>query len=202
MIRIRSKLGVIMKRIKLLLIFTALSKTGIFAQYFANYRGLDRAETRIQRQELRDFQYEIEQFSYALITNNLRDSRYAKRQILRTMEREIEQTRRALHRFSNTYGETYSKRVEPDWRTPRMHSRGNGVRQQRNNGINHYAEVIHQLEKQERLYYRFSELRLINNRRQIINENEHRRIMYRFEETMRDQLLDERTERTNPRRGR
>ncbi len=190
-----------MKRIKLLLLFLALSTTGIFAQYSANYRGFDRAEYRIQVQEFRDFEYALEQFSYAIMTNNLPDARYLKRQILRDMEREIEQTRRALHQTTNTSTDiTYSKR-EPDWRIPQMHSRGNGIDQ--NGGrVNPYAVVVHRLELQERLFYRFSELRLIDNRRDIINENEHRRIMYRFSESMRDQILDERTERTNPRRGR
>lgn len=193
--------GDIMKRIKLFILITALSTTGIFAQYYANYRGFARSELRIERQELIEFQTELELFSYALLTNNLRDARFAKRQILRSMEREIEQTNRALRRLPTFYSQNYSKR-EPDWRTPRMHSRGNGAQQNGIKTINVYAELIHQLEKQERLYYRFSELRLINGRRDIINENEHRRLMYRFEETMRDQLQNERAERTNPRRGR
>ena len=188
-----------MKRIKLLLLFIALSTTGIFAQYYTNYGGTDRSEYRYNRQELRDFEYELEQFSYAMMTNNLREARYAKRQIMRDMEREIEQTRRLLLRFNQSYGNTnYSKR-EPDWRTPRMHSRGNGVHQRESETINRFSALVHQLEKQERLFYRFSELRLTDRRRDIINENEHRRIMYRFAESMRDEILDE---RTNPRRGR
>lgn len=196
------QIGGSMKRFKLLLLIIALSTTGVFAQYLANYQRYDREEYRINRQEFRDFEYELEQFSYAMMTNNLRESRFSKRKIMRDMEREIEQTRLALYHFSTFYGDdTYSKR-EPDWRTPRMHSRGNGINQSRNESINQYSALIHQLEKQERLYYRFSELRLTNRRRDIINENEHRRIMYRFAETMRDDLLDERTERTNPRRGR
>jgi len=191
-----------MKRIKLLLLFTAISTSGIFAQFFANYQSLDRSEFGINRQEIRDFEYELEQFSYAMMRNNLREARYAKRQISRDMEREIEQTRRLIHQFSNVYGDNrYSKR-EPDWRTPRMHSRGNGTRQGGFVTVNRYAELIHQLEKQERLFYRFSELRLTNRHRHIINENEHRRIMYQFAETMRGDFLDERAERTNPRRGR
>ncbi len=191
-----------MKRLKLFLLITAFSTTGIYAQYYVNYLGYDREEYRMNRQEFREFEYELEQFSYAMMRNNLRESRFSKQKILRDMEREIEQTRRALYRFSSFYdGETYSKR-EPDWRTPRMHSRGNGINQRENRTINLYSSLVHQLEKQERLYFRFSELKLTNRRRNIINENEHRRIMYRFAETLRDELLDERTERTNPRRGR
>jgi len=190
-----------MKRIKLLVLLTILTTTGIFAQYYVSYRSYDNAEYRINREELRDFEYELEQFSYALMTNNLREARYAKRQIMRDMEREIEQTRRELNRISYWRNQNYSKR-EPYWRTPRMESRGNGVRQRGDRSRNEYAALVHQLEKQERLHYRFSELRLINRRRNIINENEHRRIMYRFAESMREELLDERTERTNPRRGR
>lgn len=187
-----------MKRIKLLLLFTALSTTGIFSQYSANYRGFDRSEYRIQVQEYRDFEYALEQFSYAIMTNNLPDARYLKRQILRDMEREIAQTRRALHQTTNSSTDiTYSKR-EPDWRIPQMHSRGNG-RNQNDGQVNHYAVIVHRLEMQERLFYRFSELRLTDRNRDIINENEHRRIMYRFIDSMGDELLDE---RTNPRRGR
>ena len=187
-----------MKRIKLLVLFTTLFTSGIFAQYYANYRGIERSEYQINRQELRDLEDELEQFSYAMMTNNLRDARYIKRKIMKDMEREIEQTRRLLHRFSSLYSKnTFSKR-EPDWRTPRMHSRGNGVNQSGNQTINRYSSLIHQLEKQERLYYRFSQLHLTNRRRNIINENEHRQIMYRFVDSMRDQLLDE---RIKPRSG-
>jgi len=179
-----------MKRAKLLFLITLLSTTGIFAQYAANYRGFDQTERRVNVQELREFEYELEQFSYAMLTNTLRDARYFKRQIMRDMEREIEQTRRSLRQFSNySTNTTYSKR-EPDWRIPRMHSRGNGTNQRGVYSINRLSQLVHQLEKQERLFYRFSELRLTNRRQDVINENEHRRIMYGFAETMRDQLLD------------
>ncbi len=191
-----------MKRIKLLFLFMALSTTGISAQYYANYSNYNREDFRINRQELRDFEYELEHFSYAMMTNNLREARYAKRQIERDMEREIQQTRRALRRFNSFNNNNgYSKRSNNNG-SLRLQSRNNGARQRGVRVVNEYSQLVHQLEKQERLFYRFSELRLTNRRRNIINENEHRRIMYRFAESMREELLEDRIERTNPRRGR
>jgi hypothetical protein len=195
-----------MKRLQLIILFTALSTASVFAQYnrYEN-RGGERYQPDSDRQEFRSFERALDQFSFALVTNNLRAARYAKFQIMLDMEREIEQTRRALRAENIELGfGNYSKR-EPDWRTPRMHSRRNGTRQRSNNrgyAQRDIAELVHRLEKQERLYYRFSELRLERNRRGIVNENEHRRLMYSFQDTMREELLDDRTERERVRRGR
>lgn len=189
-----------MKRLAILFIFTILISSNANAQRYTAHDNGDRSTYRQDREELRDFEHDIEQLSYAMLTENTRKARNTKRRILRDMEREINQTERALRRFGR---QRYNQNgyYHYDWRTPRMHSKGNGAREQMSGNRSEFAELVHQLEKQERLYYRFSELRLVGHRRGIINENEHRRIMYRFSETMRDELIEQRS-RPNPRRGR
>ncbi|MBO6794317.1 MAG: hypothetical protein JJ895_10440 [Balneolaceae bacterium] len=189
-----------MKRLTILFIFGFIITADIHAQRYTAYNNGEGSTYRQDREELRDFEHEIEQLSYAMLTEHIRQARNTKRRILRDMEREINQTERALTRFNRTRY-NHNGYYHYDWRTPRMHSKGNGVNQNRRNNSREYAKLVHQLEKQERLYFRFSELRLVGHRRGIINENEHRRIMYRFSETMRDELEEPRT-RTNPRRGR
>ena len=194
------KKGGHMKRFKLTIILLVLSTSTLFAQ--RGYRdGNNHSSTyRVDRQELHQFEEVLDQFSFAMITGNMRAARYAKHEILLDMEREINQTRRKLNMVRREYGlERYSKR-ESNWGNSHLESRGNGV--------SHYvrrevADMVHQLEKQERLYYRFSELRLESRRGQVTNEDEHRRIMYRFEETLREDLQsDDITQRsTTTRRG-
>lgn len=73
--------------------------------------------------EYRDFTNEIEKFTYSMLSNNVWLSRYLKRQILRDMEREIEQTKQSLiHRYRyKTFN--YSKRDRSYWRTPKVYSK-------------------------------------------------------------------------------
>ncbi len=189
-----------MKRLAILFIFSILITINANAQRYTAHDNGERSTYRQDRQELRDFEYDIEQLSYAMLTENTHKARNTKRRILRDMEREINQTERVLRRYGRQH---YNQNgyYHYDWRTPRLHSKRNGVNQRKRDGRSEYAELVHRLEKQERLYYRFSELRLVGHRRGIINENEHRRIMYRFSETMRDELIEQRN-RPNARRGR
>jgi hypothetical protein len=190
-----------MKRLTILFIFSIIFSAQSSAQRYSAYYNNDRTNYRLDREELRDFEYDIEQLSYAMLTENARLARTTKRNILRDMEREIEQTERKLRRFDR---QRYQQNgyYHYDWRTPKLHSKRNGVHQEKRTVRSEYAELVHRLEKQERLYYRFSELRLVGHRRGIINENEHRRIMYRFSDTMREELVEQHRTRPNPRRGR
>lgn len=136
------------------------------------------------QKEFKDFTYEIEKFSYSMLSGKVRLSRYLKRQILRDMEREIEQTKQTLiHNYGyKTFN--YSKRDQFYRKTPKVYSKNNGVLRRELNKKKRLSELVQRLEFQEKLYYRFKKLTLILRNRVIINENKHRRLMYRFAETM------------------
>ena len=177
-----------MKRLQIVLLVLILTSTHLFAQRGSNSRNVEVASNRVDQQELRRFEQVLDQFSYAMMTNNIRASRYAKHEILLVMEREINQSKVKLRMLQHQNAvTTYSKR-EPDWRIPRMESRGRGLAQNQHIKV---AEVVHRLEKQERLYVRFNNLDLQRTGNRIINEDDHRKLMYRFKETMREDLLED-----------
>lgn len=183
-----------MKRIiATLLFFTVLTVEGAGAVSHPQseiYQNEEYGSYRKELREYREFEKELDRFSYAMLTNNRRVARLAKYQLLKDMEREIQQTRRKLAVYSQSSRSTrYSKR-EPDWRTPRLESKANGLEQHGRISTKALAALIHRREQQERLYKRFRELSLVHPRRGIINEDEHRRIVYRFKDTMKEALLE------------
>ena len=180
-----------MKRLQLTLLFLILATTSLLGQNRnSDHRRGDISSFRADREELRDFEQELDRFSFAMITNNPRAARYAKYQIQLDMEREIDQAYRNLRALNYRFeAPRYSKR-EPEWRTPRLETRGNGIRQNNRTSNREIARIVHRLEKQEHLYYMFSELRLERRTRGIQNEDEHRRIMYQFLDTMEEELFE------------
>lgn len=186
---VNPKVGGRMKRLQIIILILVISTSGTIAQ---NYRSESRGgeSYNTTREELRLFERLVDQFSFAMATNNVRAARFAKLEILREMERDITQNRLEIRALNQQRGSGFYSKREPNWRIPRMHSRGNGV-QARGANRSILENRVHRLEKQEKLYIRFSELTLHRNRQGIVNENEHRRLMYRFQETIKEKLLAE-----------
>ncbi len=183
-----------MKRVKLILIFIAASTTTAFTQVYTSYGNYNSSHNvRSDIHEIRVFERELDQFSYALMIGDRITAIHAKNHILEDMEREIRETAAKLNALDMLLeSNSQNVRERNAFRSGRIQSRKNGVLQEKQE-IRREIQIVNQrLEKQERLYIRFDDLQLIHRRRGLINENEHRRIMYEFKETMRDDLVETR----------
>lgn len=179
-----------MKRlITLATIIVLMSTSDSFAQLYAsnsgrNYNNNIRKEVR----ELQNFEKKLDQFSYAMQVGDIRSAQRFKNQLLNKMENEIIQNRRAIiqPRFQrNTNNRRSYSRYDNQLYSKRNGSIGNRLNRE-------YWETVDRLEEQRNLYRRFEALDLTRRRRGIINENKHRRIMYQFRDTMREEIQYER----------
>ncbi len=144
--------------------------------------------------QLRNFDHQLDKFSYALMIGDSWAARKNKAKIIRAMEYEIQDTRISLSKFSG-HGNAYSKRDNN-----RTYRGRNGEVYSRNNGrkASRYEErlLIEQLERQIRIKNRFENTALTGYRsRHIVNERVHRKLMYRFRDTMTEGLEHHRRER-------
>lgn len=192
-----------MKRLLLTLLALVFATNTLLAQrnHQQGWSDESKSVTYQDKAELHRFEELLDQFSFAMLTGNPRAARYSKHEILLAMDKEIDQAKRRLKNIRYAYrSNSYSKR-RYDWGIPRMESKRNGIR---NYSQREVAELVHRIEKQERLYHQFVELDLQRRRNgRIINEDDHRRIMYRFAETMRDDIYGDNAQRrsTTTRRG-
>ncbi len=151
-------------------------------------------EYKSELREIQKFDRQSDTFSYALMTGDRWSARKNKAKILRTMEAEIWDTRQKLNEISY-YGNKYSKRSGNEYYRGR---KGGVYSKQNGRKVSRYEQqlLINKLEKQIRIKNRFENTELIGNRRgRIINEREHRKLMYRFRDTMIEGLENERGQR-------
>ncbi|MBO6525170.1 MAG: hypothetical protein JJ971_15180 [Balneolaceae bacterium] len=184
-----------MKRLMVITFITLFTVASAEAQknrmHKANYSSNEYSN---ELRQLRNFDHKLDKFSYALMTGDIWAARKNKAKIIRAMESEILDTRISLSKFSGG-SSAYSKRE--GGRTYR--GRSGGV-YSRNNGrkASRYEEqlLIEQLERQIQIKNRFERTELTGYRsRHIVNERVHRKLMYRFRDTMVEGLEKQRGER-------
>lgn len=178
-----------MKKLILTTTLSLFAAVTLYAQVYTSYQNRfdNNTNHRETIREIRLFEQELDHFSYAMMIDDSRAARIAKRQILIDMEREINQTYQLL-RVKTRLAGFYSPLTKEEYRRKvgEMHSRRNGYN---DSSIGREIVKIEQrLELQEHLLNRFKRMQLTARRGRIVNENEHRRIMYQFRETMNDEL--------------
>tara|TARA_R110000868_G_scaffold410693_8_gene699920 strand:+ start:3151 stop:3708 length:558 start_codon:yes stop_codon:yes gene_type:complete len=177
-----------MKRLIFTTILTIFTINITNAQFVsAQYSESKQVDTRINS-ELRAFQNfenQLDQFSYAMMVEDVWLARKAKQAIIHTMEIQILSTQKKINELS-WRGTSYSKRDNSQTR-----SRNGGIYSKRN-GIGSDFELnqlIDQLETKRWIKYNFESTELIHSRRRdIVNKKDHRQLMYRFRDLMRDDL--------------
>lgn len=179
-----------MKRlITLATIIILMSTSDSLAQMYASNSGRNSNNNiRKEVRELQNFEEKLDQFSYAMQVGDIRSAQRFKNQLLNKMENEIIQNRRAIiqpRSQRNTNNRRSYSRYDNQLYSKRNGSIGNRLNRE-------YWETVDRLEDQRDLYRRFERLDLTKRRRGIINENKHRRIMYQFRDTMREEIQSER----------
>ena len=181
-----------MKLLQLSLLIVA-STTTVFAQGYTPYHEEYKPYRTVQNEihEIRVFERELDQFSYALMIGDRITARESKRHIMDDMRREMRESKiriNELEREVELANRSYRQRSYSN--SLRLRSRENGRSMGLREIQRELQKTIYRLEKQERLFIRFEDLSLTDRRGRLINENEHRRIMYEFKNTMREQLRE------------
>lgn len=184
-----------MKRLMVITFITLFAVASAEAQrsrmHKANYSF---NEYNKELRQIRNFDHKLDKFSYALMIGDSWAARKNKAKIIRAMENEILDTRISLSEFpgySNAYSKREGKRAYRG-RSGGVYSRDNGRKTTRFEK----QLLIEQLERQIRIKKRFERTALTEYRgRHIINERVHRKLMYRFRDTMVEELEQQRGER-------
>lgn len=184
-----------MKRLMIITFITLFTVSSAYAQrnriQGTNYSS---NEYNTELRKLRSFDQQLDKFSYALMIGDSWSARKNKAKIIRAMENEILETRTSLSKFSG-HSSAYSKRDGN-----RTYRGRNGGVYSKNNGreTSRYEEQLlnEQLERQIRIKNRFENTALTGHRSQrIINEREHRKLMYKFRDTITEELEQQRGDR-------
>ncbi len=142
---------------------------------------------------LRNFEEKLDQFSYSMMVGNAWLAQKTKKEIVHLMEMEIRKTQREIDELVWVRS-AYSKKSNQTQfrnRTGSVYSKGNGMGQ--NFEIN---QLMDQIETQKWIKYNFEYTNLIRNRRRgVINERQHRKLMYQFRDLMLENLEQPRRER-------
>lgn len=175
-----------MKRL-LTLVITIIITTGISAaQYvsvsYSSDRGYLAPGIKKEIRELRNFEHQLDKFSYYLMVEDLYRARIAKRIIIEDMNREIRQTRQKLRMANRGYD-------TPDYRDQRgqIYSKRNGDIRRRSGS---YEERIlaDRLAYQRVIRNEFAETPLVIRNRRKVLANKHRNLMYDFRDTLREEI--------------
>lgn len=184
-----------MKRLMIITFITLFSVVSLQAQRNRIQRvNYSSNEFNHELSQLRNFDQQLDKFSYALMTGDTWAAKKNKAKIIHAMENEILDTRIKLSKFSG-HASAYSKRDGN-----RTYRGRNGGVYSKNNGrkASRYEEqlLIEQLERQIRIKNRFENTALTGYRSQhIVNEREHRKLMYRFRDTITEELEQQRGDR-------
>jgi hypothetical protein len=178
-----------MKRLITLSLILIIGTTTANAQYVSvTYSGYSANQREIRKdvKELRDFEYQLDRFSYLLMVDDLRKARFVKQLIIKDMEREIRQTRSKLRAMERSLNVTHYRRERAQ-----VYSKRNG---QRNRGDSFYELQIleERLQHQMIVKEEFEYTRLRTRNRGKISANRHRSLMYEFRDTMRDEIKEAR----------
>ncbi len=159
----------------------SIAQKGI--SFHVSYNNYDEKSDRFARKDIREFhafQKKVDEFSYAVDLRKFREAKILKREIIRSMRSEIQDTRKKL-RYADNYG--YSE----------------GLHQKnRRSGINEYSkrdgkkrevrQLHNQLREQTKLLLKIERLHLDRSRRFQKQGKMHERLMYDFEETLRKDI--------------
>ena len=176
----------VMKRLMMVILLAVLYGSDVNAQSFLQRQSsAEQVDARRENmREFKNFEHTLDQFSFSMVVSDTPAARRIKSAIELDMLREVEQSRRLV------------RKVTGDPRFDRMNSPqylDKGMYSKRNNeyDISQYTKNIGQLVNRYRvqqiLYYEFKETE-ISRGRGVVNENKHRKIMYDFLETMKEDL--------------
>lgn len=175
-----------MKRLSLFIIITLISTTIIQAQNSTVRRVATQNYDQSRRSDVLGLQYfdnQLDKFSYSLMVNDVWAADRNKSKILDVMNREIRETRKELEILER--GSNWFSKRDDNYRqrNTSIYSKNNGTRSRSFEA----RLLVDRLELQIKLRNRFEDTRLINRRNNLVNEQEHRSLMYRF----RDILIQE-----------
>lgn len=184
-----------MKKQIIITIFTALIfSSGIVAQqYRVNFSRVSYSDydQRKEVRELQKFEHHLDQFSYLIMIGDLWQASKSKAVILHLMEKEVSQTEKKINVLLR--GDRLSKKIfrrSKYDQKPSIYTKRNGYEYGFTKEIN---RLIRHLELQESLMYKFEDAKLRGGSKRVANKNDHRRIMYKFRDTMKREIEIERS---------
>ena len=156
------------------------------AQSFLQRRSaVDQEDSRRENmRELKRFEHTLDQFSFAMVVGDERTALRIKGEILTDMLREVEQSRIKVREF--TGDPRFNQMNTPQYLNSGVYSKRNSEFNLENYTLD-IAELVDRYRRQQIFYYEFRETEIVS-RRGIENENKHRKIMYAFQETMKEDI--------------